>query len=166
MHALLAVVHRPVDELAQEPTRPMSFRPSSRLAAWAPAAPVLCAVHCLATPLLVSLLPALGVAEAADGWLFALVLLIAASSLRSELPAHGQWRVLFPVTSGFALWAASLAGWPGALPEELTLSLGSLTAAGGMFWSARLRHRATCRDCGCPASLDSGAAARLRGGAA
>lgn len=135
---------------------------SSRVAAWAPAAPLLCAVHCLATPLVVSLLPAAGAGERAEPWLLAAVLAVAALALRTELRAHGRRRVLVPAVAGFAVWAASLAGWLEPAPEALTTTLGSLLVAGGMAWSARLRHAATCRDCGCPAPGHHDA----RGGAA
>ena len=124
---------------------------SSRVAAWAPAAPVLCAVHCIATPLVVSLLPAAGAGEAAEPWLLAAVLVLATIALRTELRTHGQRRVLVPAVAGFAVWTASLAGWLEPAPEGLTTTLGSLAVAGAMVWSARLRHAATCRGCGCPA---------------
>lgn len=135
---------------------------SSRVAAWAPAAPLLCAVHCLTTPLVVSLLPAADLGEGAEPWLLAAVLAVAALALRTELRAHGQLRVLVTAAVGFALWAASLAGWLEPAPEAVTTTLGSLVVAGAMVWSARLRHSATCRDCGCPAPVHHDA----RGGAA
>lgn len=121
----------------------------SRLAAWAPAAPLICAVHCVATPLLVSLLPALHAGEAAERWLFVAVVPVAAATLWRELPVHRRRAVLAPVAGGLALWAASLAGWLEPAPEGVTTTLGSLLVAAGMVWSARLRHRAACPACGC-----------------
>lgn len=121
----------------------------SRLTAWAPAAPLLCALHCLATPLLVSLLPALHAGEAAEPWLFSAALPLVGAALWSELRAHGQRRVLVPVVTGASLWTASLAGWLAPAPEAVTIVGGSLLVAAGMSWSARLRHRATCPSCGC-----------------
>lgn len=123
----------------------------SRLASWAPAAPLLCAAHCAATPLLVLFLPSLHVGEAAELWLFAAVVPIAAATLWRELPTHRSRVVLAPVAAGLALWAASLAGALEPLPHEVTNTAGGLLVAAGMVWSARLRHRAACRSCRCGA---------------
>jgi hypothetical protein len=42
--------------------------------------------------------------------------------------------------AGLVLWAAHAAG--------------GVLLAGGMIWSARLRHCAACHHCGCPAHGD------------
>lgn len=130
----------------------ISFAPS-RLSTWAPAAPLLCAVHCVAAPLLVTLLPSLNLGEGLEWWLFAAVLPIAVGVLVAELRVHRHRRIPVVVAAGAALWAASLAGWLEPAPETVTTTLGSLIVAGAMVWSARLRHAATCRDCGCPSPV-------------
>jgi hypothetical protein len=111
------------------------------------AAPLLCAVHCVAAPLLVVVSPALVHGPAETAFRLA-TLAIAALLLRSGLRAHGRRVVLAPAALGVAAWALSEA----APSAETALSVaGGLLIATGMLWNARLRHRAVCHSCGCPA---------------
>ena len=121
---------------------------------WAAAVPLLCAVHCIAAPVLVLAAPALaldgGVEAAAQGFSAALAALAAWSGIR----AHRRWTVLAPMTAGLALWTTPAAiGWAG-LAESAAHAAGGVLLAAGMVWSARLRHRAACASCGCPAHGD------------
>lgn len=101
--------------------------------------PAACAVHCLAAPLLVSLLPALG-AESTERWLMAATALAGAGIL-----ARGVWRhrrpwplALFAV--GVTLWTLPAADALADLPEHLTVVTGHLCVAAALLgnaWSAR-----------------------------
>jgi hypothetical protein len=112
------------------------------------AAPLLCAVHCMAAPLLVALTPALGhgpaeIAIQAATLAFAVVL------LRAGLRTHGRRAVIAPVALGAAAWMAGHAAPESA--ETMFSVAGGLLIAAGMLWNARLRHEAVCHSCGCPA---------------
>jgi len=115
--------------------------------AWALAAPVLCAVHCAATPLLVLFLPALALTPAAEAWLLGFSAVVATLALAPGIRLHGRPEVFAPVVLGVMIWGGALAHWLHPIPEPLASSVGALAIAGGIFWNARLRHRVTCRTC-------------------
>lgn len=121
---------------------------------WAAAVPLLCAVHCLASPVLVMAAPALALGHAGEAVVQAASVVVAALMAWSGMRVHGRRAVLAPMIAGVAIWAApTLAGWEGAA-ETLAHAAGGVLLAGGMIWSARLRHRAACHHCGCPAHAD------------
>ncbi|HEU0016115.1 MAG TPA: MerC domain-containing protein [Longimicrobium sp.] len=118
---------------------------------WAASVPLLCAVHCVATPLLVLFSPALALSTGAELAVQATAVLLAAVIAPLGLRAHGRWEVLLPMLLGAGLWAIARGTEPAAA-WEITLDVGgALLLAGGMVWNARLRHRAACHSCGCPA---------------
>jgi MerC mercury resistance protein len=121
------------------------------LEAWATAAPLVCAVHCVAAPLLVAVAPRLTLTEAHERGLVAGSLVVAAATLSLGVRVHRRRAVWLPVTAGTVLWLLSRFLPPSA--EGPVTVAASLLMAGGTFWSARLRHLATCRRCGCIASL-------------
>ena len=101
---------------------------------WAVAAPMICAVHCATTPLLVV-------------FLLAFSAVVATLALVPGIRVHGRKEVFLPVMGGLALWGAALAHWLHPLPEPLVSSVGATAVAAGIFWSARLRHRVSCVAC-------------------
>ena len=128
---------------------------------WAVAAPILCAIHCAATPLLVVFIPALALTPAAEAWLLALSAVIALTVLISGIRTHGSPEVFAPVLLGLVVWGGSLAGWFNPIPEPLASSLGAFAVAGGIFWNARLRHRVTCTTCDVEGHAHGGVPARV-----
>lgn len=114
--------------------------------AWAAAAPVLCAIHCALTPLLLLFIPAFALSPAMELRLLGLSAAIALLSLVPAIRIHGQYRVLIPAVGGLLFWAASLAHLL-PLSESLGSPIGAITLAGGIFWSSRLRHQVTCASC-------------------
>lgn len=117
--------------------------PGETSSRWVACAAGLCAVHCLATPVLVLVAPFLVIAEGGEWWLWAgTVVFSAALLLMGPIPRHGG--VIGMVTAGAAVWAASLLGWFEPMPEYLTSPVGSLLLAGGMLWSARLCRSGAC----------------------
>lgn len=129
--------------------------PASRalrgLEAWATAAPLLCAVHCVAAPLLMVLAPALALDEAHERAVLGASVLLAAAAVALGFRTHRRPGVWLPVAAGALLFLRP----PAVLPEEAVSIAASLLLAAGTFWSARLRHRATCRRCGCIAHASS-----------
>lgn len=121
---------------------------------WAAALPLLCAAHCVASPLLVLAVPALGLGHEAEPLVQAASALLASVAAWNGIRAHGRLAVLLPMLAGGALWMISaLLGLHGAAEAAAGVA-GGLLLAGGMLWSGRLRHAAACHDCGCPAHHD------------
>lgn len=114
---------------------------------WAGAVPLLCAAHCAASPLLVLAAPALALSEAGEAWVKAVSALVAAAVVGVGVRAHRRASVLVPVAAGIALWAAVVALDAHGAAGRLAAAAGGVLLAGGMFWNAHLRHRATCRAC-------------------
>jgi hypothetical protein len=119
--------------------------------AWAVAAPLLCAVHCAAMPLVVLVLPALAPASRLEGVLLVVAALLVGAVLVRGVRTHGSIAPGIGAGGGLALWAASLAGWLLPVPEPVTTVVGSVAVAGAMLWNATLAHRASCHHCACAA---------------
>jgi MerC mercury resistance protein len=120
-----------------------------RVEAWAAAAPLLCAVHCLAAPLLVALAPALAPGEAAERAFMAASLVLAGVASALGWRAHRRLAPPVIVAAGALLWLAHLT--PAPIPEVAATAGASVLMAAGTLWGARLRHRARCHRCGCVA---------------
>lgn len=120
---------------------------------WAAAAPLLCAVHCAAAPVLVAVLPSLGVSEGVERVLMALSAALAAGFAISGIRSHGRAVVLLPLAAGLLLWVTGSLDLLPVLPEAVAHAAGGALMAAGMLWNANLRHRAACRGCGCPAHV-------------
>lgn len=120
--------------------------------AWAIAAPLLCAVHCAATPLLVLFLPALALTHGQEAVLLGLSALVALVALVPGVRVHGRSEVFIPLALGVFVWGGALAHWLHPIPEPVASSAGALAIAGAIFWNARLRHRVSCDACAVHAS--------------
>jgi hypothetical protein len=114
------------------------------------AAPLACAVHCLAAPLLAASVPLLA-AEGAE-WGFHAAAAIPALALAAG--AYRWHRRPAPLLAAFAAvtaWTLSLAGAFAPLPEAATTVAACTGLAAASVWGARLRHRVSCDACGCAA---------------
>jgi hypothetical protein len=122
---------------------------------WAAAAPLLCAAHCIALPVLVLVSPVFHLNPAVEYAVMATAGVLAALFLVWGVAAHGNRLVWVPAMVGLAVWIGG----------EMTLghshaglglhAIGSTLLAGGLIWNAWLRHEAACGDCGCPAHEDA-----------
>jgi Zn2+/Cd2+-exporting ATPase len=124
----------------------------NRWSASLPAAvPLLCAVHCIAAPVLVLFAPALAPDSRVAAVLLFCTAVLTLFFLRWGVRSHGRRVVWIPATAGLVLWTgAHLSGTHG--PVEIILEFGGAAlVAWGLTWNAWLRHRATCDTCGCPA---------------
>ena len=121
---------------------------------WTPLAPLLCAIHCVATPIMVAFVPALAPVEALEAWFLAGTAALVGLALVSGLRNHGEWKVAVPMALGLVAWAASVGHAFHPVPEPATSSVAALTVAGGLLWNARLHcvhnERSVARSCGCP----------------
>jgi hypothetical protein len=113
---------------------------------WTAAAPLLCAVHCLAAPLFLVVAPALADNRTVEVALMAISAVIALVVVSLGTRRHGEALVWLPVMLGLAIWlSASVAS--SAVAERVLMVAGGVLLAGGLYWDARLRHRATCTTC-------------------
>ena len=121
---------------------------------WIGALPTICAVHCLVAPILVPALPFFAASHALEGWFLAASAVLAVASLATSWRLHGRLSVWLIAAVGFGVWGMSVAGLLAPLPEALMSPLGGVLVAGSLFWNGRLRHRAACGPCACPAHGD------------
>jgi chromate transport protein ChrA len=129
---------------------PPAAAAEDRASGWSGVLPAICAVHCLAMPILASTLPFFAATHAWEAWLVGLSALLAVVTLAVSWRLHGR-RVVWAVAAlGFAVWIAALAGWLGPLPESLMSPLGGVLVAISLFWNGHLRHQAVCGSCVCP----------------
>jgi len=125
---------------------------------WTTLAPIACAAHCLATPVLAVSAPVLFSSPALEWGFLSATVLLAAAAFGSGIGTHGDIRPLLPLVVGIAVWSASLAGAFAPITEELTTMAASLTAAFGMLWNSRLHCASTRTEChACQAELADGA---------
>ncbi len=124
---------------------------------WTSAAPLLCALHCVATPLVVLVAPSFAPDIRSEVAMLAGSAVLAAVASTIGIREHGSRVVLAPILVGLAIWALSLGGAFRPLPEAATTAMPSLLVAAGLLWNARLRHVAVCPGCGCR-SCDNDAA--------
>jgi len=123
----------------------------SRIAACAAAG---CGVHCALSPILIPIMPMLGVSQGVERGALVATFLLGALMLGLG-PGRSYASILTIFAIGAFTWAASLAGLFTQLPEPLTSALGSLLMAGALFESVRRCAPAQCERCdtGLPADV-------------
>jgi len=123
----------------------------SRIAACAAAG---CGVHCALSPILIPIMPMLGVSQSVERGALVATFLLGALMLGLG-PGRSYASILTVFAIGAFTWAASLAGLFTPLPEPLTSALGSLLMAGALFESVRRCAPAQCERCdaGLPADM-------------
>lgn len=114
----------------------------------------LCAIHCLAVPLLVVYLPTVAMssltAEASHLWLLIVVIPISAFAMLLGCRQHQRYRVMVVAGVGLSLLSVSaLFGhdWFGESGERLLSLVGSSIIALGHFWNFKLCQADTNCDC-------------------
>lgn len=110
------------------------------------AAPLLCVAHCLAAPLFVVVAPALAGNKTVEIALMVASAAIALAVLVLGVRRHGEKLVWMPAIVGLSLWLLGILS-PGEMQERALMVSGGVLLAGGLFWDARLRHRASCLSC-------------------
>ena len=133
------------------PYLPSLTNQGSRIAACAAAG---CGIHCALSPILIPVMPILGLSEGVERGAFVATFLLGALMLGLG-PGRSHASILTGFAIGALTWAASLAGLFPALPEPLTSSVGSLIMAGALFESVRRCAPEQCGRCdtGLPADV-------------
>ena len=123
------------------PDLPSLTTQGSRIAACAAAG---CGIHCALSPILIPLMPILGLSEGFERGAFVATFLLGALMLGLG-PGRSHASIMTVFAIGALTWAISLAGLLNPLPEPLTSSVGSLLIAGALFERVR---RCTADHCG------------------
>ena len=110
------------------------------------AAPLICVAHCLAAPFFVVVAPALAENKTVEIGLMMVSAAIAIAVLVLGVRMHGESLVWVPMMVGLALWVVGIFS-PGEMQEQVLMVSGGFVLAAGLFWDARLRHRASCSSC-------------------
>lgn len=105
-----------------------------------------CGLHCALTPFLAVAAPALALSEGVERALWVGTVLLGATVLVMG-PARKNAALILTFAGGAVLWAASLAGWLGPLPESVTSAAGSLILAGTLVRTARVCQAGACSVC-------------------
>lgn len=112
--------------------------------------PLTCAVHCLATPLLVAFVPVLALPPSIEWILLLLSMVVAAVALLRGRRFHRRAGVWVLAVAGAVIWLLSLLSAFEPIPEVLTSPPGGIMLGAGLLWNGRLIHRQACERCGCP----------------
>lgn len=117
---------------------------------WASLAPLVCAVHCLATPVLVVTAPSLVPGDWAEWALLAVTVVVAAVATGIGRRAHGETGPMALAAAGLGVWVASLLHVFHPVSEELTTAAAALAVATALVWNSRLhcaRRDVACTAC-------------------
>lgn len=116
----------------------------------AAAAPILCAIHCAATPVAVAIMPTFAIGEAAERALFGASAVLAGWALTTGTRVHRDARPTLLAGLGLVVWALHLLETSAShVAGEGAIAAAALVVAGALIWNARLRHVAEDRACAC-----------------
>ena len=116
--------------------------------------PLVCAVHCMVTPVISPVLSVAGHNPGLEYGRLSVALLVAAISYGFGLKHHRNHLVWSLGLLGFLIWGMSLGDTPLPFSEAQGSTVGSVTVASTLLWNGHLRHKATCGECVCPIHRD------------
>ena len=108
-------------------------------------ASALCLVHCLGTPLLLSLFPVLGLGERDDAFHRYMVVLVTLPVLIPGFFAHRRWQVLALGGFGLACFIAAVLVIGSRYGEVAEMVLAVI--GGAHLFAAHLKNQSFCRSC-------------------
>jgi len=116
--------------------------------------PLVCAIHCILTPLATPVLSVLGHNSGVEYGLLVVAFVMAMTAFGFALRHHRNHIVWVMGLIGFLVWGVSLAGSFFPFSEAQGSTAGSVVVAGTLLWNGHLRHRAVCGKCICPIHRD------------
>lgn len=118
---------------------------------------LVCAIHCLALPTLLILLPSIAVLqlnhEAFHFWMVAAVIPSSLYALTMGCKQHKRYRVFLLGAIGLSLLVLALAlgeSRIGEMGEKILTAIGSIFVALGHWFNYRLCHQKEAEGCACP----------------
>lgn len=114
--------------------------PTGTSTRWTALAPLACAMHCAATPVLAAALPVFATTSGVEWGFLGATVLFGGITVPRHRHTSRDLRPAGLLLLGVALWVASLLRVLDPLPQDLTTAFASLAAAAGLFWLARARH--------------------------
>jgi len=101
-------------------------------------APLVCAAHCVATPVLVVVAPMLAPTPRLEWAFFAVsVALVSGAMLQASGVSGRMPRAWIPIMLGLGIWAGSLASWFEPVPEAVSTVIGAMMVSAALLWNAR-----------------------------
>jgi hypothetical protein len=125
-----------------------------RLVGWASG---LCAVHCLAHPALILLLPVAALSEAAEALVLAGLVVLAPVLLWTGYRQHGRQTPAVPVAVAVLLWGAALLEVVPEPGKAFLIAAGGGFSFWGLTWSRRLVEACSCGECAAGATQERSA---------
>ncbi len=116
--------------------------------------PLVCAIHCIVTPIASPALSVVGHNSDIEYALFAVALIMAGTAFGFGLKHHRKHKVWCLALLGFSIWGISLSGSFFSFSEAQGSMIGSFMVAGTLLWNGHLRHQAVCGKCICPIHRD------------
>ena len=116
--------------------------------------PLVCAIHCILTPLATPTLSVLGHNSGVEYGLLAAAFVMAMTAFGFALKHHRNALVWLMGLIGFLVWGVSLTGGFLSFSEAQGSTVGSVTVASTLLWNGHLRHKAICGECVCPVHRD------------
>jgi hypothetical protein len=120
---------------------------------WVGWASAVCAVHCLASPLLVLTLPMWAAVEAVEHVVLAALPVGTVWLLWHGVRRHGRWWPALPVTAAVVFWGAALWSPAEGVVHAGLVGGGGVLAFTGLQWSERLSRACGCGACAAAAAV-------------
>jgi hypothetical protein len=114
---------------------------------WVGLASAVCAVHCLASPLLLLTLPVWAAVEAVEHVVLAVLPVSTVWLLWHGVRRHHRWWPAVPVAGALLLWVAALWSHAEGVVHAGLVGGGGLLAFTGLQWSGRLSRACGCGAC-------------------
>lgn len=114
------------------------MRPFEHPWGWTSLAPILCAVHCMVTPVLIVSAPAFALGETIEWGLLGASVVLGGFAMASGLRTHESLLPALLALFGVLAWTGSLLYLYRPIPEEATTIAAALTVAGALVWNSRL----------------------------
>ena len=115
---------------------------------WTSLPPLVCAVHCAVTPLVILLMPTLSGWKSLEWPLFFGSAIVGVVAVLFGGVRRGRWQPGVLVGGGFLVWGLSLAHALRPIPEDMTTVVAAMIVAAGLLWNSRGLCREAGRTCG------------------
>jgi hypothetical protein len=114
---------------------------------WVGWATVVCAVHCVLSPVLVLALPVVALGEVVERAVLLALLPVSLWLLWRGVRRHHRVGPCVPMAAGLACWLIALAGAAHGLAQAVLVASGGAVVYVSLQWSTRMAARCGCSSC-------------------